>query len=342
MKESDILKIKSKIDSHFKKKKMTLLLSVLLENVEDTTIYIRLDYDKNVDAYRLSWCDISKIANKKIIEWVNTCLVYPYIVDKIKEIIAKNDISEDFKDDENINSKVIINSYLTDYEANKKEFVFKRYIPKCWEFLADVLYNIFDILPSYYRMYFKIMVERLIKPSKGYLFAFDYQNDNIDELFEKQIIARGKKYYEEDRILFLEKYNDFIYAVVQGSERYLISIIRNEKSNELQMSCNCECDFFCKHIYAAIMALKEKKEKKFFKIAPIDNKKTMLEKLKNFNYLLCVDIVGDSFVIIDDMEYKFADILFDKKLQFKIIEDDENKTLEKKLKAYLKKKKIKI
>ena len=66
----------------------------------------------------------------------------------------------------------------------------------------------------------------------------------------------------------------------------------------------------------------------------------MLDRIKNFNYLLCVDIVDDCFVIVEDFSYKFVNILDGKKLRFKIVEDDDNKTLEKKLKKYLKKMKI--
>ena len=342
MNEKEILQRKDLVDKYLNKKKYLCLMDTLFYNVDDISIYIRLDYTKKNATYRINWVNLTTMEDKKVEYWLNTSLIYPSMVDKIKKLIADNGMVEDYIDKDKIDSKIIINSYLTDYKYNKKTFEFKRYIPKCWQFLADILLVLFEAMPRYIYPLFQITTEKLISPATNCVFNFDLKKDSIDTLFNEEIIQRGIKYYAEKRVLFLEKSDIFYNSVVSGSKNYLVSIINNEKTKEVQMTCNCPYDGFCKHIYATLLAIKNKEEHRFYKIARIDESKNIVDNLKIFNYLLCVGIVDDYFVVVQNFDFVFVPILENNKLNFKIVEDDDKKTLEKQLNKYLKKQKVKL
>ena len=336
MNEKELLQKKKLVDKFLKKKKYLCLLDALFYNVDGVSVYIRLDYNPKNSTYKIDWINLSSMEDKRVEHWINSNLIYPSMVDKIKGIIASNGITKDYNDNDKIDSKVIINSYLKDYECNRKTFEFHRYIPKCWKFLADLLLVIFDGMPKYLFPLFQITVEKIIIPDTNCVFNFDLKKDDIDKLFNYEIIQRGKKYYDDKKILFLEKTNDCYNSIVEGSQKYLVSIINKDKTKEIQMTCNCPCDGFCKHIYATLLAIKNKEEHRFYKIANYDDSNIM-DTVKNFNYLLCVDIVDDCFIVVDNFTLAAIPILKDNKLTFKVLEDDEKKTLEKKLNKCLKK-----
>ena len=333
----EILQKKKLVDKYLNKKKYLCLVDILFYNVDNISVYLRLDYINKNATYRVHWVNLSSMEDKNVEYWLNTNLIYPSMVDKIKNIIAGNGIVDEYKDKDKIDSKIIINSYLKDYECNKKTFEFNRYIPKQWSFLADLFSVIFEGMPRYMYPLFQISIEKLIEPDTNCVFTFDIKKDNIDSLFNEDTIKLGKKYYKEDRVIFLEKKDEFYYGVVAGKQNYLVTIINKEDTKEVQMSCNCSHNTFCKHIYALLMSIKNNEEHKFYKIAYIDDDKNILDNLKTFNYLLCVGIVDDYFVVVDNFNFDFIPILSNNKLLFKIVEDDEKKTLEKKLNKYLKK-----
>ena len=335
--EKEILQKKELVDKYLNKKKNVSLLDAFFYNIDGASIYIRIDFiDKN-STYRINWVNLSSMEDNNVEYWVNTNLVYPTTIEKIKNIIINNAKVEDYQDYDDINSKISINFYLKDYEYNKNSFEFKRYIPKCWSFLADILVMVFEGMPKYMYQLFLITVEKIISPDINCVFNFDLEKDDFNRLFNKEVISQGKKYYKDERVIFLEKKDGIYNSVVYDSNNYLVSIIYKENTKEVQMTCNCQNESFCKHIYASLMAIKNNEEYKFFKIASIDDNKSIIDNLQTFNYLLCVGIVDDYFVVIDNYDYAFIPILEDNKLLFKIVEDDDEKSLEKELNDYLKK-----
>ena len=274
----------------------------------------------------------------KVSTWINSALIHPSKVDEFKAIIANNGVSLDYIDNDNIDSLVTVTSYLTNYENNKKVFEFKRYIPSCWKFLADAIYILFNYMPKYMYPMFQILVQKIVEPRLSSLFAFDFEKDDYKKLFNDAVIEKGENYYKDKRVVYLENFNNALYSVVRGESDYLVSIIHNDDVNELQLSCTCPADHFCKHMYAAIKAYKNKEVKKFYKIAYVNE--DVLESIKNFNYFLCIGIYQDFFIVIQDDNYSLLPILNDNKLNMKIIEDDDKKSLEKELNKYLKFKNI--
>ena len=188
-------------------------------------------------------------------------------------------------------------------------------------------------MPKYMYPLFQILVQKIVEPKVESLFAFDFNNDDFNKLFTDQVIESGKKYYEGKRIVFLENFNNIAYGVVRGESDYLVTIIHNDDVNELQLTCSCASNHFCKHMYATLCALKKMEYKKFYKIAFVNE--NVLENIKNFNYFLCIGIYEDFFIVVQDNNYSLLPILNDNKLNLKIVEDDDKNSLEKELNNYL-------
>ena len=60
----------TKIKKYFKNKK--LFMDIYLQNYEGFNIYIRIDYIKKLDCYRLSWFDLALTDTKNIEKTLNT------------------------------------------------------------------------------------------------------------------------------------------------------------------------------------------------------------------------------------------------------------------------------
>ena len=61
-------------------------------------------------------------------------------------------------------------------------------------------------------------------------FRFDLFKGDLDKLFEIPVVIRGTRYYDERRVLFLEKVDDRYFAVVNGNELYVVFIKYDEVS----------------------------------------------------------------------------------------------------------------
>ena len=331
----DINQKKQLVENYFKKKKNTPLIDVYFDDLEKLSLYIRLELNKKTNTYRLYWVNLTAMESKKVEDWLNSNLVYPSTIDKIVDTISMIKEIKDNNEESDIKANVTVNFYF-DYFNNS--FSFNRYIPKCYDFLADIFYYMFDAIPKYLYLIFQIMIEKLVVPQLNTVFVYDI-NDNIDELFDEKVIKDGKKCYKENKVTLIEKKeeSDITYAVVKGRSNYLVSIINNPLTKEVSFTCNCDSNSFCKHIYATLLAMKNNETRKFFKVASVGEKGSIMDIIKNFNYEFCADIYGDNFVIVKSDSFVLYPIIINGKITFKIIEDDKDKTLEKKLNEYLKK-----
>lgn len=83
---------------------------------------------------------------------------------------------------------------------------------------------------------------------------------NFEDEFEPHILARGKKYYKENRIIDIWCQDNSITAYVDGTEIYKIEL---EISNKEILNHYCTCpyceggEFLCKHIAAVLYYLRE-------------------------------------------------------------------------------------
>lgn len=181
---------KKLIDKYYKKNKMEPIFSIFLENIDKIDMYIVLTYQIKDKTFRVNWCDLNIMENKNVGTWLNSNYIFPNKVDEFKNIIALNGNTVDFIDSDKIASNVTITSFITNYETNRKVFNFKRYLPPCWKFLSSALLIIFDNMPRVCFSFYQIMMEKIVTPEPNYLFNFDLKNDDINRLFESNIIER--------------------------------------------------------------------------------------------------------------------------------------------------------
>lgn len=92
----------------------------------------------------------------------------------------------------------------------------------------------------------------------------DYENDIIKDNkyeFNDTIIKRGKDYYENNMVLSVIKSNNSYVAKVAGSTNvsYTVNIEYDKDEDYYDYDCTCPCEYPCKHIYAVLMSIKNKK-----------------------------------------------------------------------------------
>ncbi len=316
-----------------------LLLEIYLENYHDFNIYIRLDYYKKLKSYKLSWADLANLTS----EIVDSVISYEYLPDSI------------IKDIENVFNNIELNKYAKTTTDNFKvtyninllgksnSYIFNRYIPEELKELIDITEIIFDSLPRKLISFLLELCALVDGKTNKYEYqettTFDLFHDNLDILFDSEIINRGEKYYEEGRVFFLEKIKNSYYAVVGGKGLYVIIITYDEKKQTIKMYCSCPCEFACKHICAVIMAIRTKRFRKFYKITPKANSQELLDRIMNFNFLLTIGIddEGNNYLVIEDGLIKLLPVLNDKGTSdWSVLEDDKNEYLTKRLNDIIK------
>ena len=327
-------KLLSKVKKYYKN--TNLICDIYLENYHNFYLYIRLDYYKKLKCYRVSWIDLAHLESNSI----DSSLSYEFFSNTAFERLEQ--LSKDIKLAKSTYEltneyTVTINNYLKDKPFN---IVFHRYIPKETAYLFNYLIVIFDHLPVKLSGFLTEMAEEINGKKNKYeyreTYNFDLFNDNLTNVFSYEIVGRGKAYYEENRVFFLEKIKDTYFAVVGGQDLYVIEIKYNEDKKKMSVYCSCPCDFACKHLVAAIIAIRNKKFRKFYKLT---HKDSLLDKVMNFNCILSIGIddQGNNYLILEDGQIKLLSIKNkDGISEWEILEDDDNDTLTKRLKEILK------
>ena len=303
------------VNKYLYKKKLNIIFTCKLENFNEEYLYFGLLYHIKSRTYKVFFIDILKMESNNI-------------------IVARNGISKDYIDKDDINSLVTIESFITNYEYNKKIFQFKRYIPYCWQFLDEVIYILINNLPKRLFYIYQIMVEKLLKPEPNYLFAFDLKKEKIEKLFEVSDCLKGLDLYDNNKVKYLEKKGNIYYGIVHDSKKYLTKVIYDDEIKEMQLSCDCGQHNFCKHLFATLEMIRKGEEKRFYKVIKKDKRnKNVLEKIENLEYYLCLGVENNNLVIID--KDSLIKIPIDRYFDFEIVEDDNKKTLEKKINKIL-------
>jgi len=331
----------NKIKKYYKDTEM--LLEICLENYHDFNLYIRIDYYKKMKTYRLSWLDLEMYDHnfEKIIS-------YEYLTDElvneIKDFIIRMNNCELYQKDINDEYKVTINSDLLTETGQPFHCSFNRYINSDDKILYNLLGIVFENLPNKLISLFLEMSAAIVGNTNKYEyqeeFAFDLFNGELDTLFEQHIKTRGEDYYENGRVFFLEKLPDRYLAIVGGQSLYVITIKYDELTKRMQCYCPCPCEFFCKHLYAVIMAIRNNRFRAFYKLIPRRNNTNLLDRIMNFNFLFSIGIddQGVNYLVVADNQIKLLPIINNHgDSDWEILADDESGTLTKRLKEILSK-----
>ena len=329
------------LDSIKKNYKNTeFLLDIYLSDYHDNYIYIRLDYYKKSKSYKLSWLDLKNYNNN-----FESIVSYEWLpietINFLKEIISKIPESQSNKE---LNDKylVTLNSNLEISNSEKFELSFNRFIPIDSQIYLDIFVTIFNNLPKKLAIFMDELMagftDKINKYEYNDPFIFDLFDGDLTTIFDKEIVSKGKKYYDEGRVLFLEKVGDSYYSVVGGKSLYVIIIKYNEKDKLTQVYCTCPCEFYCKHIYATILAIRNKSFHKFYKITN-NNDIPLLDKVMNFQYLLTIGIddANKHYLVIENGELRLLPVLDNEgKSNWIVLEDDKDNTLTNRLNKIIK------
>lgn len=340
MKELNVNEKISLIKKYYKKNPTFLEMSLI--NYEKYNLFICINEMSKNESYRLSWFDLDEITNKNIEKYVSCQFISYEIINMIKEDFSKFVVDSQYHDEFlTEESTVILKANIKTKKDDKFDISFKKYLPKSLSNLADLIIFIFRNMPRKYEGFLFEMLAKLTGSTEKYEykkeFEFDLFNDDIDKLFSYQICQRGKNYYEESKIKFLEKIDDRYFAVVEGTEKYLTIIKYNEEEKLMQVYCSCPCEFYCKHMYAVILAIRNNDFNRFYKIMYKNPNKSLLERIMDFEYFLCLGVVEQNLEIINNYgEFELVPILdVDNKYNWEILEDSDDEKLMKQIKYFL-------
>jgi len=316
-----------------------LLFEIEMINYESHNLYMRLDYFKRLKVYRVSWIDLDQLEDRHVDKYLGTQYIQSNIIDLIKrDLDGKLTDSIDLLDKDIKDGLVIVNIYLNNQEYSYK---FNRYIPKSLPFLGAVFANMFDNLPRKVEPFLFELTSVLLDNNKKYDYKkpikFNLFKSNLEDIFDKDTITKGKDYLS--KVIYLEKYDkDRYFAVVQGTEKYLIVIKYDEDSEMLQLYCSCPYEAYCKHLYAVIKNIRDNKFKKFYKVYIDDGNTNLLERLTNFNFNLCLGVVDNNLEIVNNNGgIELVPILNQNgTTNWRILEDDKKETLKKEIEKVIK------
>lgn len=318
-----------KIDDYLLKRGHEVVFSIFLENYNGNNLFIRFDYDRTISAYKLVWLDLGFFDEKKMDKFISMQIMTNVLADRLVDALDKIDNPGDNKSDLDVYGDRV---EVISYQKNVQEFIFSRFLPLEWSFLIDPIVIAFSYLPRS----METILNEFFAKFDGYEEKYNYlkpikfkiNEDSINSLFKKGIISKGKSYYESGNVAFLEKVFGRYIAVVFGVEPYLV-IVEEMKDDFVMMWCSCKCDFYCKHLYAVLLSIKEKKFNNFYKVKYIKNdSQSLLEKMANGGFLLCAGLLDDKLLIVGNNSIRQENIIDDKgNLLFEVIEDDDSLTL---------------
>ena len=326
-----------KINDYLSKKDHDLIMSIYLEKFNNYSIYIRYDYVKSIQAYKITWVDMDFLNFKNIDEYINSQIMTRTMGLKLDRLLGNIKYENVYIEDKNIlGDKVEI---VFSNRFGDKEYVFQRFLPKELEALFDPIVITFTYLPRGMEVILEEMLAKFTEGGEEYYnhlkpIRFNIFKDNIDDIFRKDVITRGKQIYKDELVLFLEKIDNKYVSLVSGTHPYLVVI---EEVNEefTYLRCTCPCEYYCKHEYATLLAIKEKKFNNFYKVRFIGKEETLLEKIKNGAYSLCCGVDGEYLLIVtNDNDIIKMPIILNGKKSFEVIEDDDDCTLSKYLDTF--------
>ena len=319
------------INNYLTKKGHDLIMSIYFENYNEYNIYIRFDYVKTVQAYKICWFDLNFIDYKHLDNYINIQTMTKNFGLKLDRVLGGINLQSDYLENLDILGDRVEILFQNKYGLN--EYVFSRFLPKQWRQLADALVLTFAYLPRGMENILEELLGSLsdseeyynsLKPIKFNLFKTP-----LEEVFRKDVITRGEKYYEEGNVSFLEKINSKYIALGSGKQSYIVTIEEIDDSFT-KMLCTCPCDYTCKHIYAVVKSIREKKFINFYKVKFIGKGESLLEKITNGAFSICCGVENDNLLIVTiDNEILKIPILFNGEKCFEIIEDDDELSLSK-------------
>lgn len=325
-----------KIDDYLYKKGHSMCLALILDSYNGNFIYVRLDYVEKLKAYKMVWIDLKYINEKYIGDYINSQLVTSYIANRLIDLLEKMKVNSESRINENIlGDRVTFINYIGE---ESKEYTFSRFLPKDWDFLIDPLVLIFSYLPRSMEVFLNEIFGIIDGVQDEYnakkAIKFNMLDDLKDDVFSAVVRRNGKKLFEEGKVKFLEKVDSRFLAVIDLPEPVLV-VLHQVNKEFVFFWCSCEKHLYCEHIYAALLALRKEQFKEFYKVAYRGNKRTLLDKIRDGIYYLCLgEKDGNLILVSENAELFLAPIIENRTCMFDVIEDDDECSLSKIINKY--------
>lgn len=293
------------------------LFDIYFSNYLGYDLFVQVARCKKKDSVRVSFIDFN--GSGEVVKLYYSDDVCRNIIKTIKgQICDKSYIDGRIKHD-----NVYINSYI-----NSQYFEFSRYIPNDLMFLEDFFFLIFELIPRCYDVIFRKMIikenHRLSYSSYYDGLDFDLFNDDIDLIFNSDVIKKGNKLYKARKALFLERFDNKYYAVYDDD--VIVRVRYDKLEGKLYFGCSCD-DNLCGYVYATLKFISNKIIfSKFYKIIDISSTHNLLDILERGEYCLCIGVRDGNYRVIDSKgDIYNLPILVDGKSQFAILEDEDGK-----------------
>lgn len=309
------------IDKYYKDDE--LFLKVYFENYNTFHIYIRVDYEKSSQVYKLRWFDLDRVKTSEIGKYESSEYLEEATVEYIKFVVEGIKVPSEMKCGEDNNVSLYIDCKCQN--KDKLDIRFYRYLPDEMQELVKVFEVLFMSLPKkIYSFYEDVSGRDALEYQYDQTFRFNLYADDLGLLYDIDSRKIAEKFWKEDKILFLEKVGNRFFSVIEENTLSCVVIKYDEKTHDMRVHCSCPMPDFCKHIYAVIKAIRANKFISFYKVVPMTKMKEISSQTGSFSNLLSIGVDGDRLGIIsDDGEIIYSDVLDTKgKLLWKIIEDD--------------------
>ena len=323
------------IDKYIKRCGYSTYLTMFLNGYNNNHIYVSFCYAEKIKAYRMVWFDLNFIDLKHLDKFISEQIMTSFAANKLVELIVGlkikpgNEFSDDILDD-----RVIIKNILKDGEV----YAFDRFLPKKWAALIDPIILVFSYVPRSMEYFVNEMFAKFDNTEEMYntrkAIKFNLKKDKFEKFFGEMERDKGTKLYANSKVSFLEKLENKYLAIVEDVEPVLV-IISEINDDFTILWCSCPGRKYCSHIYAALLALKNKSFNNFYKVRYKGDNFTLLDRVREGLVYFCFGIKDDTLLLISDNGGITASpIVENGKCMFEVIEDDDDCSLSKFLEKY--------
>ena len=309
------------IKKYLKKKKEEVIIDLIIKDYDKSNFYIALVFNRKIDKFKVLFIPMDILEDDKIDEYCCYQFIMLSNVNYILEIL--NEDKELFNDEFRNKLSDTLKSYYieinTSIDNNDYKFITNQFIPKEWEFMFEIMVILFEHCPNIVNeLCTKLLVDF---NSKEDSLRYDYSLE-MDIFGDSLGLIEG---IDVNNIDFLEKINDKYYAVIEDN---IFVLEYNSYKKILNIYSDTRGEVNVQYLYAIISAIRNKLEKKFYKISVIE------DEIKT-NYLCYGLDDNGSFKVIENNSCKLIsfDLMKNNSIIFNDKLDDE---LKNKIDKYMK------
>ncbi len=283
-----------------------MFLDMLFVDYNDTYLYLYVSYLKKYDCFRMYWFDLDEYDPKQHEKYENSQIVHEnFIKNIVQEYNNTADICVYNDESGKLDNMVYLHVNVPTKNSDSISMNVRRYVPAEYIHLSKLYYSIACLLPADYSSTIEDLFAGFNGDTEKFLYReeieFDLFEGNLKDIFKPEVINRGEKYYKKNKVRYIEKIEGSYVAYVNGTEDdYVIFVDYNEETKKLLMTCSCPCEFYCKHMYAVIKAIRNNETKKFAKVTFGHKDIDMVTMIENFKYYLCVACDDTCLYLIND------------------------------------------